>query len=436
MSSAFSWQELQLLVKAGRKGWCVVNNANKIRLGRQPPQINGVRGKQEVCNLPYKVDEPQNYGKALECIDEVYRLFHAGEHTLKGAVAEALQRRPKEEQEAGASDWPAIVAAYRKHLQTRKNRIPDKTYRCNYAPYFEVALDLLRARNAPQNGFELIDGVLRAKRFSKKSGRLLGTSLKPWAEQPSSRYACCLALKNLLEFAFDKYGLPRCWRLGKSDYDDLLGPKHRAQRKAALSDQEVVDLVRAIESRNKRWANVIKLYAAYGLREWEINFVEVKKDLDGSDVLFVSRGKLTATQGRKQENEPRFLRYLPIRDSEGSEQGWSFVEEWKNGTLELPTTREGGLKYIDGKSFGAFLRNQPEWQALKAKYEGLNGERFKPYALRDTYSARCTRFGLHDNHAADAMGHSPEVHRRSYRTSRVEDVRDAFNKARLAAELG
>jgi len=244
------------MAKAGRKGWGVVKDGDKIRLRWQPPQAHGVRPKPQNAFLPFRVDEPQNYLAAAKLIEHVYELMQGGEHTLKGAVNELLHKGPPKPIERGATDWKAIVAAYKQHLQTRRNRIPDSTYNGNYEPYYDVALDILAGRKAPQTGSELINAVLHANRTCMKPGKLYGTSLKPWAQQPSSRYACCLALKNLLEFGFDRHGIARCWRVGQTDYLDLLGPRERSRPKASLTDQDY-DLHKSIQIRNHRWANVI-----------------------------------------------------------------------------------------------------------------------------------------------------------------------------------
>jgi integrase len=420
VAADISWEQLQLLAKAGRKGWCVVKDGNKIRLRCQPPQVSGVRPKPQNAFLPFRVDEPQFYLAAAELVGQAYELMQGGEHTLKGAVNELLSKGIRESNEHGAADWQAITAAYKQHLQTRRNRIPDSTYDCNYKPFFDVALDVLKGRKAPQTGHDLINAVLHAKRTSSKPGKLYGTALVPWAERPSSRYACCLALKNLLEFAFDKHGVPRCWRVGQSDYVDLLGPRERPRLKASLTDQEIYNLHKAIQPRNHRWANVIRLLAAYGLREWEINYLEARINHEDDYQMFCTKGKVSSNRGRKQQNPERWLIALPLSVA-GETIDWSMLSEWRAGKVELPPT-------VNGKAFGAWLRRQPEWQALKTKYEAQR-QYLKPYAFRDSFSVRCTRIGVKDGHASELMGHSPEVHRRSYRTSREEDVLDAVRRA-------
>ena len=417
-----SWEaSFKTAVRSGREGWNIANNNGRMQLKLRGKNL-GIQPQS--ANLPF----PWEQGRiqdALLLVAAVHPRVMAGEVTLKTAIQEAGQTLAAQHASSEAkASWPAIVDAYKRHLQTRKNQIPDSTYDCNYKPYFQVALELLRSRTAPQTGPDLINEVLHAQRTSNKPGTLYGTPLTPWAEQTSSRYACCLALKNLLEYAFDKHGVARCWRVGKSDYDDLLGPKQRNRPKAALTDQEILDLHAAIKPRNHRWANVIRLLAAYGLREWEINHLEVRENHKGQPQMFCSKGKVSANRGRKQQNPERWLIDLPLSSAE-ERISWGLVDEWSSNAVELPNT-------VDGKAFGTWLRRQPEWKELVSKYDA-QGQYLKPYAFRHSFSVRCTRYGIADSHASEVMGHSPEVHRRSYRTSRQEDVLDAFTNAKMSA---
>ena len=373
---------------------------------------------QTVC-LPYPW-ESSHMQDALLLINDIYVPVMGGDLSLKAAVTTASTSG----QTTGSTDqasWPTIVAAYKNHLQTSKNRIPDSTYDCNYRPYYDVALKVLSSRNAPATGTELISAVLSAERTSTKPGKLYGTPLTPWANQTHSRYACCLALKNLLEFAFEKHNVAKSWRIGPNDYQDLLGPKERGRPKASLTDAEIVHLIKAVEPRNQRWANVLKLLAAYGLREWEINHLEVKINHKGEQLMYCRKGKVSSHKGRKQENPPRWLHDLPLELPDGTKVKWDLKSRWQEGTLELPDT-------IDGKSFGQWLRRQPEWKALQRHYED-KGEHLKPYAFRDSFSVRCTREGINDAYASVVMGHTPEVHRRAYRTSNQEDIDASFIRA-------
>ena len=83
---------------------------------------------------------------------------------------------------------------------------------------------------------------------------------------------------------------------------------------------------------------------------------------------------------------------------------------------------------MSGKTLGAVLRRLPYWQQLMAKYEAL-GEWLRPYSLRDKFSVRAHGIVKDDTLIAAAMGHTVEVHHRSYRTTEWRSVRTAFAQA-------
>ena len=58
------------------------------------------------------------------------------------------------------------------------------------------------------------------------------------------------------------------------------------------------------------------------------------------------------------------------------------------------------------------------------------GERLLPYSFRHSYSLRCHQGGIDGGSAAAAMGHSYEVHCRSYPWASEAGVLAAFNRAR------
>ena len=95
------------------------------------------------------------------------------------------------------------------------------------------------------------------------------------------------------------------------------------------------------------------------------------------------------------------------------------MESWDQ--LKLPPT-------VTGKTLGAVLRRLPYWQQLISEYEA-RGEWLRPYSLRDTFSVRAHGIVKDDTLIAAAMGHTVEVHHRSYRTTEWRSVRAAFAPA-------
>ena len=96
-------------------------------------------------------------------------------------------------------------------------------------------------------------------------------------------------------------------------------------------------------------------------------------------------------------------------------------EEDQHGKLTIPQT-------VSGKTLGNILRRLPYWQQLVAEYKA-RGEWLRPYSFRDTFSVQAHGYGIEDTMISAAMGHSVEVHHRSYRTSEWRSVRKAFAEA-------
>jgi len=129
----------------------------------------------------------------------------------------------------------------------------------------------------------------------------------------------------------------------------------------------------------------------------------------------VTKGKTYNNRaGVKEKTEPRWLEAVTANgETSGLVEGWD--------ELSLPAT-------VSGKTFGAILRRLPYWQQLVSEYEA-RGEWLRSYSFRDTFSARAHSYAIDDTMIAAAMGHSVEVHHRSYRTSEWKCVRSAFAHA-------
>ena len=148
---------------------------------------------------------------------------------------------------------------------------------------------------------------------------------------------------------------------------------------------------------------------------WEIEFIKRANNDDGEPQLRVIKGKtFTTRSGVKEQTEPRWLESVAVNGTT-----FDLVQNWEQ--LTLPQT-------VSGKTLGNILRRMPYWQQLVAEYEA-RGEWLRPYSFRDTFSVRAHGHGIEDTMIAAALGHSIEVHHRSYRTSEWRSVRSAFAKA-------
>ena len=390
------------------RGWTVCNERGKVRIKLQFPPSAGIANAS--ASLPYEwADSSRQPVNAL--LLKIYEPVMEGGITLKAAIADALAISDHKRQEV-VTPWPSIVAAFKEHKLTLDNRIAPKTFEASYERYLNVALLHLQGRKAAQTGKALMEKVLTHQRVNQKPGKKHGEALKPWIEMPKSRLECCLALKKFLEYAVAEHRQPQAFLISEKDYLKTRGADGKSRKKAVLSDDEVMELIRLLP---ETWGNVVKISRVFGVRPWEVEFVRQANNDAGEPQLRVIKGKtFTSRSGVKEQAEPRWLESVAVNRTT-----FDLVQNWDQITLP---------KTVSGKTLGNILRRLPYWQQLVAEYEA-RGEWLRPYSFRDTFSVRAHGYGIEDTMISAAMGHSVEVHHRSYRTSEWRSVRKAFAEA-------
>ena len=379
-----------------------------MRLKLQFPKGAGVANAS--ATLPYAW-APASISDVQGLLTRIYGPVMEGGVTLKAAIADVLAVSDHKSKEV-VTPWPGIVAAFKDHKLNLDNRIAEKTFESSYGRYLAVALLHLDGRNAAQTGKALMEKVLTHQRVNQKPGKKHGEALKPWVEMPKSRLECCLALKKFLEYAVAEHRQPQAFLVPEKDYLKIRGADSKSRKKAVLTDDEVLELIRLLP---ETWGNVIKICRVFGVRSWEVEFITRATNDDGEPQLRVTKGKTYNTRGGvKEETDPRWLEAVAVDGTT-----FNLVDEWSQ--LKLPPT-------VSGKTLGNVLRRLPYWQQLMAKY-GARGEWLRPYSLRDTFSVRAHGIVKDDTLIAAAMGHTVEVHHRSYRTSEWRSVRKAFAEA-------
>ena len=393
-----SWEAgLRAAIRADKPGWTVQNKRGQIQLIWRPP---GTESKQTVV-LPLPWDK-KSTAKATLLVNKIAKLIAEGQHgTLKGALADA--QAVSNTMKAGLY-WPEIVASLKDSLQTGRNEILDETWKCNYQRYCEEALRVLAKG-------KVIDGH-----------GLLQETLKKWAGMPPSRAACTIALKNLTQHAVSRFKAPACWLIDMASGKELTGKPAKKKIKATLDDAEMRYLIDGVAKRNPEWANVLRVLCLFGLRPIELQHLMPKMRDDG-----VTRGVWCTYEKNcgGALTDQRWLEPLPITDADGEPLQWNLVELMHAGLLELPQSRDGGDRKLDGHYVEQFLKRQPEWIELKAK-KANEGEWLRPYSFRDSFSLRGHRQKVEVGAVADAMGHSLEVHCRSYRWASAATTKAAF----------
>ena len=394
--------EKKLQGSAHWRGWTVCNERGKVRIKLQFPAHAGIANAS--ASLPYAWAE-SSIQPVSRLVDQIYGSVMEGGVTLKAAIADALAISDHKSQEV-VTPWPEIVAAFKNHKLTLGNRIKESTFEASYGRYLNVALLHLRGSKAAQTGKQLTERVLSHQRVNRKPGIKQGEELTPWIEMPKSRLECCLALKKFLEYAVAEHRQPKAFLISAKDYLEVRGADGKSRKKAVLTDDEMLELIRLLP---ESWGNVVKISRVFGVRPWEIEYIARANNDDGQPQLRVIKGKtFTTRSGVKEETKPRWLESVAVNGTT-----FDLVQNWDQ--LALPQT-------VSGKTLGNILRRLPYWQQLVAEYEA-RGEWLRPYSFRDTFSVRAHGHGIEDTMIAAALGHSIEVHHRSYRTSEWRSVR-------------
>ena len=400
--------ERSLQATAHWRGWGLSDHYGKVRLKLQFPPGAGIANAS--ATLPYSW-HPASIGPVQGILTRIYGPVMEGGVTLKAAIDDVLAISDHKSQEV-VTPWSGIVAAFKNHKLTQGNRIAETTFDSSYGRYLSVALLHLQGRKPAQTGKDLTQRVLAHQRTNQKPGVKQGEALTPWIEMPKSRLECCLAIKKFVEFAVADHRQPQAFLISEKDYLELRGADGKRKKKAVLTDDKVMELIQLLP---ESWVNVVKISRVFGVRPWEISFIKRANNDDGEHQLRVIKGKtFTTRSGVKEETEPRWLEPVPVNGTT-----FDLVENWDH--LSLPLT-------VSGKTLGAFLRRLPYWQQLVGEYEA-RGEWLRPYSFRDTFSVRAHGYGIEDTMIAAALGHTVEVHHRSYRTSEWRSVRSAFSKA-------
>lgn len=285
------------------------------------------------------------------------------------------------------------------------------TWAKTYFPVLTLAVELLEDARPPGNVLDLIDRCLR-----------------DWPPGSRMRQVRAQSLAQFLRHAVDREHLPDCWR-PPADLKacvGISGPKQAPghQKGDPLSDLEVLALVDALpqDAPGRRWADAVRLLAELGLRPVELVHLAVKQEPgSGEWIWWCSYRK----RGGGGMTAPRRVHPLPLTDWDGRRVQWNLMERWRAGLLELPPLPPPSPV---ADAVGTYLKRQKGWQAL---VEGLQarGERAVPYSFRHGYSLRAHQLGIDAGSVALSMGHSLEVHLRSYPWSSQSTAAAAFARA-------
>ena len=187
---------------------------------------------------------------------------------------------------------------------------------------------------------------------------------------------------------------------------DVLKPKRIGY---PLSDAQILQLLDNLPEgeAHDRWRFAIQLCAVYGLRPEELRHLRIKDGASGAELWTIYQKSMGGTKGAK--TEPRRLHPLLLRDADGSPIDWKLQARLQVGEALPPLNRDGD----GGQALNQYLRRRKVWMTLRDEAEH-QGEQLTPYSFRHRYAKQAHAARLAVAEISEAMGHTIEVHLKSY----------------------
>jgi integrase len=394
------WHEsLQADVKALATGWSVKERKGKVflrvRQGDQP---------EVSVTLPFEWI-PSSKGDAYTRVRNIYKLVQEG-YSLKQAALVADGKAPKLTEQ---QDWAGAMERFKQQKLSHGTVIKPATWEAKYEPVLSDAVALLASRKPPTTPADLIDRCIRS-----------------WDPGSRTRQERARNLAQFLKHCVAREGMPAIWQ-PPVDLKDAIGRKPAdapSQKSHHVTDQQIVNLIASLpdDAAGQRWADVIRLLAELGLRPVELLYLSVKTDPTSGEHYWHCSYEKRAGGG---VTKPRRLYPLPLQTDDGEVQQWNLLQRWKARLIELPSLRSGNGA---ADAIATYLNRREGWRSLKSQLEA-NGQRLSCYSFRHGYSVRGHQRGIDNGSMALAMGHSIEVHCRSYPWASEAGASAAFMRA-------
>ena len=399
------WQtSLRKQVRAVAAGWSVRESP---RSSRVTIEVRPSDGQAQRVTLPFAWSEA-DAGRVYVRILNVYRLVAEQGYSLRQAALVADGKAPKLTEQ---QDWPGAVERFKEQKLSHGTAIKPATWEAKYAPVLNDAVALLTGRKPPTTPAELIDRCIRDPK---------------WPPGSRTRQERARNLAQFLRYCVTREQVPVIWQ-PPADLKDAIGRKPASatsQKSDPITDQQTINLLASLpdDAAGQRWADVIRLMAELGLRPIELLHLSVRTDPSTKELYWWCSYEKRSGGGI---TKPRRLWPLPLQGGRGEQPSWHLLQRWQAKSIELPPLRAGNGA---SDAISTYLNRREGWRSLRAQLEA-NGQRLSCYSFRHSYSVRGHQRGVDNGSLALAMGHSIEVHCRSYPWATEAGAAAAFARA-------
>jgi integrase len=392
-------QALRDQVRQLANGWTVRESPKS---GRVMLKVRG--DAEQAITLPFAWSAGEA-GDAYVRIRNIYTLVAGDGHGLHAAAEIAAGKAPNT-----SINWAAAVERFHQQKTEHGATIKANTWQHSYKPVLDDAKDLLTSNKPPKNPADLLDACIRS-----------------WPPGSRVRQIRAQCLAQFLKHCVTREGFPAVWTPPATlrDHVGIKPATATSHAGDAVEDHQLLALIDSLpgDAPGQRWGDALRLLAELGLRPVELQHLQVRADPITREPHWWCSYEKRSGGGR---TAPRRVHPLPLRDRDGQLQQWNLLIRWQAGLIELPPM--GGA--CAGESFNTYLNRQQGWKALKAQLMA-EGQRLVPYSFRHSYSLRGHRLGIPTGAIADSMGHSIEVHCRSYAWASATSTTEAFARAQL-----
>lgn len=397
---------LRSQVRGLGKGWGVQEERGRVRVSLRPP---GTKSQSVTLGIAWS---ERSAGDAYTRVRNLYGLVASEGFSLRQAADVAAGKAPKLTEQ---TDWLGAMERFKDQKLHHGTTIKPKTWEGGYAPVISDAISLLTSRKPPTDPADLIDQCIRK-----------------WPPGSRTRQERARNLSQFLTHCVVRERFPVIWQPPAS-LKDHIGRKPAEAGEGGsdpISDQEILNLIASIpnDAPGRRWADALRLLAELGLRPVELRHLAVRTDPKTEQSYWWCTYQKRAGGG---VTRPRRLYPLPLIDGDGEIQQWNLLQRWEAGLLKLPPMDETSRVAL---KVNQYLRRRPAWMSLVAAAEA-RGEKLTTYSFRHSYSVRGHQRGIDSGSMALAMGHSLEVHCRSYPWATESGAENAFNRAMQNAAL-
>jgi len=401
------WEKtLRGQVKGLAAGWSVKEDRGRVRIKIRFPDS----AEQSVTLQKTWPKDFDSAGDIYVRIRNIYKMVASGDYSLKQAALAAEGKAPKliEQQ-----DWPGAVKRFEDQKLLHGTAIKPATWEAKYQPVLSDAVALLTSRNPPTTPAELIDRCIRK-----------------WEPGSRTRQERARNLCQFLRYCVTREQFPGIWQ-PPGDLKNHIGRKPAnaiSHKSNAITDQQIINLIASLPNDvvGKRWIDVIRLMSELGLRPVELMHLSIRNDPSTKEPFWWCSYEKRSGGGI---TKPRRLWLLPLTDSDGKSVEWNLLARWKAQLIELPSLRSGNGA---ADAIATYLNRRDGWKSLKSQVEAQD-ERLSCYSFRHSYSVRGHQRGIDNGSMALAMGHSIEVHCRSYPWASELGATAAFERAQRNA---